>query len=91
MGILEHSSNYQKCIKKTNKIPHYASDFRNEYLFIRGINKTCGDFVKSIKENEEFYNCSKAIRIIRKIKKLKRLGYFKNISRIKFEIDDVEI
>ena len=76
--------------EKTLKIPDYARDYRNEYLFIRGINKTCEKFVKLIKENEEFYYCSKAFRTIRKIKKLKRLGYFKNISRIKFEIDDVE-
>ena len=39
MGILEHSSNYQKCIKKTNKIPEYARDFKNEYLFVRGIDE----------------------------------------------------
>ena len=37
MVILAHSSNYQKCIKKTNKIPDYAREYRNEYLFIRGI------------------------------------------------------
>ena len=37
MGILEHSSNFQNCIKKTSKIPEYARDYRNEYLFIRGI------------------------------------------------------
>ena len=37
MVILAHSSNYQKCIKKTNKIPDFAREYRNEYLFIRGI------------------------------------------------------
>ena len=87
MGIPGHTLNYQKCIKKTNKIPDYARDYKNEYLFIRGINKECEKFVKKIKENEEFYNSSKAIRIIRKIK---RLGYFNNISKIYFEIDDVK-
>ena len=39
MGILGQSSNYQNCIKKTNKIPEYARNYKNEYLFIRGINK----------------------------------------------------
>ena len=77
-------------LAKTNKIPDYARGYRNEYLFIRGIDKTCEKFVKLIKENEEFYNSSKALRIISKIKELKRLGYFNNIRRIKFEIDDVE-
>ena len=90
MVILAHSSNYQKCIKKTNKIPDYAWGYRNEYLLIRAINNTCEKFVKTIKENEEFYNSSKALRIIRKIKILKRLGYFDKINRIIFVIDDVE-
>ena len=74
MGILDHSSNYQKCIKKTNKIPDYARGYKNEYLIIRGINKTCGKFVKLIEENEEFYNGTKALKIICKIKKLKSLN-----------------
>ena len=37
MGILAQTSNYQKCIKKTNIIPDYAREYKNEYLFIRGI------------------------------------------------------
>ena len=41
MGILKHTSNYQNFIKNNNIIPDYASDFKNEYLFIRGIDKTC--------------------------------------------------
>ena len=90
MGILAKTSNYQKCIKETNKIPDYAREYRNEYLFIRGIDKTCEKFVKLVKENEEFYNSSKALRIISKIKELKRLSYFNNIRRIKVEIDDIE-
>ena len=90
MVILAQSSNYQKCIKKTNKIPDYARDYRNEYLFIRGIDKVCGEFVKLIKENEEFYNSYEALKIISKIKELKRLGCFNNIRRMKFEIDDIE-
>ena len=76
MGVLATTSsiseNTLKQGKSKSKIPDYARDYRNEYLFIRGINKTCGEFVKLIKENEEFYNSSKALRIIRKIKKLKR-------------------
>ena len=45
MVILAQPSNYQSCIKKTNKIPEYARDFKNEYLFIRGINKEMDNFV----------------------------------------------
>ena len=37
-----------------SKIPDYARDYRNEYLFIRGINKTCGNFVKKLGREEIF-------------------------------------
>ena len=50
MGILEHSSNFQNCIKKTNKIPEYAREFKNECLFIRGINKEFKYVVDNINE-----------------------------------------
>ena len=90
MVILTKTSNYQKCIKKTNKIPDYARGYKNEYLMIRGINKTCGKFVKLIKENEEFYNGTKALKIISKIKKFKSLVCLKNISKIVYEFEDVK-
>ena len=90
MVILAHTSNFQKCIKKTNRIPDYARGYRNEYLMIRGINKTCEKFVKLIKENEDFYKGPKALKIISKIKKLKSLVYFKNISKIVYEFEDVK-
>ena len=50
MVFLAQTSNYQNCIKKTNKIPEYARDFKNEYLFIRGINKEFKYFVENINE-----------------------------------------
>ena len=45
MVILAGSSNFQNCIKKTNKIPECARDFKKEYLFIIGINKECVEFL----------------------------------------------
>ena len=50
MGILKHSSNFQNSIKTTNKIPEYARDYKNEWLFIRGINKEFKCFVDNINE-----------------------------------------
>ena len=50
MGILPLTSNFQNCIKSTNKIPEYARDYKNEWLFIRGINKEFGYFVDNIDE-----------------------------------------
>ena len=90
MGILEQFDHKSNATISKSKIPDYARNYRNEYLFIRGIDKTCENFVKTIKESKEIYNSSKALRIIRKIKKFKRLGYFNTIRRIRFEIDDVE-
>ena len=37
MVILVQTSNFQNCIKNTNKIPEYARNYKNEWLFIRGI------------------------------------------------------
>ena len=37
MGILGQTSNYQNFIKNNNIIPDYASEYKNEYLFIIGI------------------------------------------------------
>ena len=45
MVILALSSNFQNYITKTNKIPEYARDYKKEYLFIRGINKMCLNFI----------------------------------------------
>ena len=61
MGILEHSSNFQYCIKTTNKIPDYAKDFRNEYLFIIGINKKCKEFVKREDSVGEIFKSSQVM------------------------------
>ena len=70
MVILEHSSNFQNCIKKTNKIPEYARDFKNEYLFIRGINKEMESFVeKYLTDTTELFVSSYNDRIKFIIKK----------------------
>ena len=90
MGILARSDKISGSTINKSKIPDYARGYKKEYLFIRGINKTCEKFVKLIKEREEFYNSYEALKIISKIKELKRLGYFNNIRRMKFEIDDVK-
>ena len=45
MGILPQSVYNSNATLSKSKIPDYARDYRNEYLFIRGINKTCGDIV----------------------------------------------
>ena len=50
MVILGQTSYFQNCIKKTNKIPEYAREYKKEYLFIRGINKEFKYFVDNIND-----------------------------------------
>ena len=77
--------------KKTNKIPDYARDFRSEYLFIRGINKTCGEFVKKL-GREEIFKSPQADRLmlyINRYLKAQQLGYLSDNSKIYYEYKDV--
>ena len=94
MGILAASSNFQNCIKKTNKIPEYARDFKNEYLFIRGINKEIESFVeKYLTDTTELFVSSYNDRIksfIKKIMKAQELGYLNDTSCFKFKKCDFE-
>ena len=92
MGILERTSKYQKCIKKTNKIPDYAREYKNEYLFIRGINKVCEDFVE-ILGREEIFKSDQAdtlMRYFNKFLKAQQLDYLNDTSEINFKCEDVK-
>ena len=94
MVILAQTSNFQNCIKKTNKIPEYAMDFKNEYLFIRGINKEMESFVeKYLTDTTELFVSSYNDRIksfIKKFMKAQELGYLNDTSCFKFKECDVE-
>ena len=94
MGILGQTSNYQNCISGTNKIPEYAREFKNEYLFIRGINKEMESFVeKYLTETTELFVSSYNDRIksfIKKFMKAQELGYLNDTSCFKFKECDVE-
>ena len=92
MVILEHTSNFQNCIKKTNKIPEYARDFKNEYLFIRGINKACEKFVKKLDVDAKIFDTTQAYQLMlyfRRFLKAKELGYLEDSSDFKFEESDI--
>ena len=83
MGILEHTSNFQNCIKKTNKIPEYAREFKNEYLFIRGINKTCERFIKILDLDAKIFNSPQAYQLklyIKRFVKAKELVILRIIA-----------
>ena len=92
MGILDQSSNYQKCIKKTNKIPDYARGYKNEYFMIRGINKTCGKFVKILDQEGEIFNTPQAKKVMyyfNKFLKAQEIEYLNDISELYFKESDV--
>ena len=41
-------------------IPDYAKDFEKEYLFIRGINKKCGEFIERLDFGGDLFISSRA-------------------------------
>ena len=94
MVILAQSSNSQNCIEKTNKIPEYARDFKNEYLFIRGINKELDDFTNQyLSDCSELFVSGYSDRINLFIKiflKAQELNYLKDTSCFIFKECDVE-
>ena len=50
MGILPQSHRDSNSMISTSKIPDCARNYKNEYLFIRGINKSCEKFLKLLDE-----------------------------------------
>ena len=76
-----------------NKIPEYAREFKNEYLFIRGINKTCERFVKRLDSEAKIFNTPQAYQLMlytKRFVKAKELGYLEDSSEFKFEESDVK-
>ena len=93
MVILAHSSNFQNCIKKTNKIPEYARDFKKEYLLIRGINKEFKYFVDNINEaTRGLFENHRVVRIkyfIKRFLKGQERGKLQDTSN--FEINNIVV
>ena len=84
----------QNCISGTIKIPEYAREFKNEYLFIRGINKEMESFVEKYpSDTTELFVSSYNDKIklfIRKFLKAQELYYLKDTSSFVFKECDVE-
>ena len=93
MGSLAQSSNFQNCIKTTNKMPEYARDYRKEWLFIRGINKECEKFVNREDSIGELFKSSQAKNLqlyFRKFLKAQENEYLQEISEFYFGESDVK-
>ena len=93
-GILSHFSNSQNCIKKTNKIPPYATNYKKEYLFIRGINKEFKYFYKHLDEiNDGLFKSERSDSLCYLIKRFLRgqeKGKLRDISNFVIYEDDVD-
>ena len=79
-----------------NKIPEYAKDFKKEWLYITGINRKCGEFMKILGDNtdsfEKVFSSSRARALIEHFKNVleaQKMGKFQNISELKFKLSAV--
>ena len=67
--------------------------YRNEYLFIRGIDKTCEKFVKKLDEEENEFNSPQANKLMfyfNKFLKAQEIEYLNVISELEFKEKDVK-
>ena len=93
MVILAQTSNFQNCIKNTNKIPEYARNYKNEWLFIRGIKKEFKYFVENINEAScglfENHKVDRIKKIIKKFLLSQEKGKLQDTSN--FEIKSIDV
>ena len=92
MDILCQSDHNCNATLSKSKIPDYARDYRNEYLFIRGINKSCENFVKRLDVEGKIFNSPQANKLmlyLNKFLKAQQLEYINDISELYFKENDV--
>ena len=75
-----------------NKIPEYAKNYKKEWLFIRGINKSCEMLIKKIVNSdysdEKIFSSPGTKALVRDFKivlAFERMGKLQNISELKFK------
>ena len=92
MGLVRNFSNYQNFIKNNNIIPDYAREYKNEYLFIRGIDKTCGKFIKKLDMDGKIFNSLQANKLVlffSKFLQYQKIEYLKDITDLYLKEWDV--
>ena len=100
MGLVEQkncASNNSENSNISKKIPEYAKDFKKEWLYITGINRKCGDFMKKLGEDtdsfEKVFSSPRAKALISHFKNVleaQKMGKLQNISQLKFKLSVVE-
>ena len=87
-------SEFQNFNKSNNKIPHYARDYKKEYLYIRGLNKEFKYFYNHLDEiNDGLFKSKRSDRLCNLIKRFLRgqeKGKLKDISDFVIYEDDVD-
>ena len=80
----------------SKKIPEYAKDFKKEWLYITGINRKCGEFMKKLGEDtdsfEKVFSSPRAKALIEHFKNVleaQKIGKLQNISQLKFKLSAV--
>ena len=91
MGVPQVTDKISRSTLTQNKIPDYARDYRNEYLFIRGIDETCENFVKKLGREEIFKSpqADSLMRYFNRFLKAQELDYLSDTSKIFFKYKDV--
>ena len=98
MGSLEQFKNSENKNEYKSKIPEYTKDFKREWQYIRGINKTCGIFLKKLDKidfsgregelkAEDIFSKGMSVSIIKDINnvlKAQESGKFKKIKDLSF-------
>ena len=95
MGFVEHVPVFKNSNTSNSKIPEYAKDFRKEWLYITGINKKCGEFMKILGDNtdsvEKVFSSPRVKALIEHFKNVleaQKMGKFQNISELEFKYFD---
>ena len=96
MGFVAQFSDLKNSNTSKNKIPEYAKDFKKEWLYITGINKKCGDFMKKLGEDtdsfEKVFSSPRAKALIEHFKNVleaQKMGKLRNISDFYFKYIDI--
>ena len=94
MGILEQSDNISRSTLRKSKIPDYARNYRNEQLFIRGIDKYFEYFLDNIDKAAKGVFLNHRVdtikRCIRKYEHAIELGYLNDIRDKYIKKEDIK-
>ena len=96
MGSLTRNENLKNKNENKSIIPEYAKDYKREWQYIRGINKTCGIFLKKLHKDDcggKLFNIPIANSLkyhIKNFLKAQESGRLKDVSNFYFKYSDAD-